>query len=70
MQYNYYINLNERGYFFADVRNNDGETIFEIHGFDIFEDGFMSDQDDLDGLHELLVSHGYINKTDEIVRGN
>ena len=70
MQYEYYINLNERGHFFADVRDNEGETIFEIHGFDIFEGGFMWDQYDLDGLHELLVSHGYLDKTDNLVRGN
>ena len=70
MQYEYHINLNERGYFFADVRDHEGETIFEIHGFDIFEDGFMSHEYDLDGLHELLVSHDYINETDNLVRGN
>ena len=69
MQYKYYINLDERGCFFADVRDSEGETIFEIHGFDVFEDGFMGHQDDLDGLHELLVSHGYINKNDSLVRG-
>ena len=70
MQYEYYINLNERGCFFADVRDHEGDSIFEIHGFDIFEDGFMSNQYDLNGLHELLVSHSYIDKTDNLVRGN
>ena len=69
MQYEYYINLNERGFFFADVRDSEGETIFEIHGFDIFEDGFMRHAYDLDGLRETLVSHGYINKNDNLVRG-
>ena len=70
MQYEYYINLNERGCFFADVRDYEGDSIFEIHGFDIFEGGFMSDLCDLEGLHELLVSQGYISKTDNLVRGN
>ena len=70
MQYLYYINLNERGYFFADVRGHEGETIFETHGFDIFEDGFMSDLYDLGGLEELLISQGYIDKSDTLVRGN
>ena len=70
MRYEYYINLNEREYFFADVRDPESQTIFEIHGFDIFEDGYMSHEYDLDGLRELLVSHGYINENDNLVRGN
>ena len=69
MQYEYYINLNERGCFFADVRDSEGETIFEIHGFDIFEDGFMGHAYDLDGLRETLVSHGYIAENDNLVKG-
>ena len=40
MNFKYYINLDERGEFFADVRNSNDETIFEIHDFEIFEDGF------------------------------
>jgi hypothetical protein len=35
----YYINLDERGEFFADVRNAEGDTVFEIHGFDISKTG-------------------------------
>ena len=70
MQYSYHINLNERGCFFADVRDPEGETILEIHGFDIFENGFMSDLYDLRGLEELLISQGYIEKSDTLVRGN
>ena len=70
MQYEYYINLHERGCFFADVRDHTGDSVFEIHGFDIFEDGFMRHPYDLDGLHDLLFSHGYINENDNLVRGD
>jgi hypothetical protein len=31
--YRYFINLDERGSFSADVRNPRKRTIFEIHGF-------------------------------------
>ena len=30
MKYTFHVNHNERGEFFADVRNPDGQTIFEI----------------------------------------
>ena len=33
--FEYFVNLDERGEFFADVRSADGDTVFEIHGFDI-----------------------------------
>ncbi len=54
----FHINLDERGEFFADVRNAEDETVFEIHGFDIFEDGFMRDKEDMAGLLEYLVQLG------------
>lgn len=51
----YYINLNERGDFFADVRDRETDnTVFEIHGFDIFEDGFMDSTKDMTGLYEYM----------------
>jgi len=58
MQLFYYINLDERGEFFADVRDIEGQTVMEIHGFDIFEDGFMRHKDDLDGLLEYMIDMG------------
>lgn len=62
MKYGYYIDLDERGVFYADVRNQEGKTVFEVRsgeGSDddsnIFEDGFMRDKNDLDGLASYLI---------------
>lgn len=55
----YHINLDERGEFYADVRRDD-ETIFEIKGFDIFEDGFMQHKNDIGGLREYLGDLGLL----------
>jgi len=76
--YKYYINLDERGCFYADVRNQNEKTIFEIKAGDelpegetsIFEDGFMKNKNDLNGLKSYLVSLGIINKDATIVKGN
>lgn len=73
--YGYYINLDERGDFYADVRDAGGQTVFEIHagaslGEDessIFEDGFMRDKDDLSGLTEHLRSLGVIPQDAEVL---
>ena len=55
--YTYHINLDERGEFFADVRNDEtGKTIFEIKGYEIFQDGFMKNKGDIAGLKGYLVS--------------
>lgn len=62
----YFINLDERGEFSADVRRN-GEIIFEIQGFEIFEDGFMWNKYDLAGLTEHLNSLGLIEDNDSSI---
>ena len=67
--YEYFINLDERGEFSADVRNA-GKTVFEIEGFDIFEDGFMDHKRDLSGLTEYLCDLGIIFHKDAIVLAN
>jgi len=49
MKYYYCINLNERGSFYADIRDIYGNTVYEIFAGDmleseessIFDDGFM-----------------------------
>ena len=66
VEFEYYINLNERGSFFADVRNSSGKTVFTIKAGNeleegessIFEDGFMKNIHDTDGLKEHLVQLG------------
>jgi len=62
MIYTYHINLDERGSFFADVRDIDGYTVYEINAGDllgagetsIFEDGFMRDSRDTESLKGYL----------------
>jgi len=67
MQYTYYINLDERGEFYADVRDVDDKTIFEIKGFEIFEDGFMRHSQDTEGLYEYLIDLGIITGNDSLL---
>ena len=67
MEFTYHLNLDERGEFYADVRDIDEKTIFEIHGFDIFEDGFMRHKDDISGLHNYLLHLGLIDRDDTLI---
>lgn len=67
MEYYYHINLDERGEFSADVRDETDKTVFEIHGFEIFEDGFMRNKEDIIMLHEHLISLGIVQQTDNLV---
>ena len=68
--FTYHINLNERGSFYADVRNSSDKTVFEIKAGDelgenetsIFDDGFMKDMNDMRGLKEYLVSLGIMKE--------
>lgn len=72
--YGYYINLDERGDFYADVRDAGGRSVYEIHagnslGEDessIFDDGYMRDKHDIAGLTEYLRSLGVIEQDAEI----
>jgi hypothetical protein len=66
MAHTYHINLDERGEFFADVRDENDTTVFEIHGFDIFEDGFMADAHDIDGLTAYLQHLNIIQSSDTL----
>jgi hypothetical protein len=62
LDHRYHINLDERGSFYADVRNSEGKTIYEIRAGNelpdgdtsIFDDGFMRDKHDLAGLLDYL----------------
>lgn len=73
--FGYYINLDERGSFSADVRNVEGETVFDIKAGNelnedessIFDDGFMKDKNDLNGLCDHLKDMGIIPKAAELL---
>lgn len=71
--FGYYINLHERGEFYADVRNEKGKTVFEIKLGDsedesnIFEDGFMKHEHDLKGLTEYLCDLGVVPKNSKVL---
>lgn len=68
--YFYYINVDERGEFSADVRDTDDNTVFEIEGFSIFEDGYMSDKEDIEGLKGHISRLGILPDGYDIVKGN
>lgn len=68
----YFINLDERGDFYADVRDPSGSTIFEVRAdddgtIDLIEDGFMRDRSDLAGLSQHLRDLGIIAPDAEIL---
>lgn len=62
MEYGYYINLDERGEFYADVRDQNGNTIFEVRNDEedgsigLVEAGYMRDPHDLSGLADYLAT--------------
>lgn len=71
-RFGYYIDLDERGDFYADVRDAAGRTVFEIRAGDlldqdessIFEDGYMRHKADLKGLTDYLRELGVIGAQD------
>lgn len=66
--YEYFINLDERGEFEADVRDDTGNTVFDF-GPDIFEDGWVKHKRDLAGLAEFLVHLGIMKHDDHLIKG-
>lgn len=73
--FGYYINVDDHGYFRADVRNEAGCCIFEIcagkslpdGGTSIFEDSHMRDADDVRGLEAYLKSLSAIPSDGELL---
>jgi hypothetical protein len=73
--YHYHINLDERGSFYADVRDENGKTVYEIKEGNelpegessIFEDGFMKHKNDLVGLEEYLKQMGIMERDASLV---
>jgi hypothetical protein len=76
MYYKYYVNLDERGDFNADVRAPDGTSVFEIcdaeHLWELVDGGFMQNKEDLDGLMDYLCGIGILGSDDDdrLVSGN
>lgn len=75
MKYEYYVNLNERGRFYADVRNPAGQTVWELS---VEEDSLEDTMDglyplehpqDVEGLLEHLKETGILNATDTLTIG-
>lgn len=68
----FYINLDERGEFYADIRDMDGVTVWEVRSDDDgslwpVEYGYMRNKEDLEGLSEYLSSVGIIPEWAEIL---
>jgi hypothetical protein len=72
----YHIDLDERGQFDADVRDEsatDEPTIFEIHSnddgeVDLIVAGYMRSVEDVAGLFDYLISVGIADRTDDLVQ--
>ena len=58
--------LEQLGRVRPDIRDR---SIFEIKGFEIFEDGWMRHKHDLDGLKRYLVHLGLMKSDQEISMG-
>lgn len=73
--FGYYVNRQGRGGFYADVRNEAGDTVYEVRaGSDlgedetsIIDDGFMKHATDIDGLQEYLIQLGIMKSGDQLL---
>ncbi|MEM0998434.1 MAG: hypothetical protein AAGN35_15345 [Bacteroidota bacterium] len=67
----YWINLDERGDFNADVRDRDKNTIWEIHDIDhlgdLIQDGYMRHKGDVSGLEKYLRETQVIGRKDWLI---
>ena len=69
MKYEYFINLDERGEFNADVRDDQGKTVFEIvsyeHMRELMQDGYIANAYDLNSIYDYLLNDIHIIKSDD-----
>lgn len=74
MQYFYYINLDERGDFYADVRDENDNTVYEIKSIEqlneLIDNGFMRHSKDIEYLESYLMNIEFINSKDTLEFGN
>jgi hypothetical protein len=74
-KYYWFVNLDERGEFNADVRTEDGKTIYEVKSDELdghiwqMEDGYMKHSNDLNGLTSYLKELKIIPLNSKIVDG-
>jgi len=67
--YEYYINIDERGEFCSDVRDENNKTIAEFRCVEEFrEDGF-GDLRSINDVNEYLISIGILKSDDNLVWG-
>lgn len=81
MHYKYVIDLDERGQFQAHVEDHDGKTVWEVsypeyyqddetgeemENSTIFDDGYMKDTEDVDGLEKYLKQMGTMPEDAEL----
>lgn len=74
-EFHYMINMDERGEFSADVRDDSGKTIYEIKNDEEgnvpeIEDGFMRHTTDIEGLEKHLKSLDIMPKKSHLVKGD
>jgi hypothetical protein len=74
MIYRYVKNINERSEFAATVLSDQGGVVFEIPDIDrlweLIDQAFMRDRNDINGLCEYLDHVGIIGADDRLVSGN
>lgn len=75
LTFGFYINLNERGSFYGDLRNMDGTTVLEIKSnddgeIDLIEDGYLKHNQDLAGIAEYAVTVGLIPAGASVLSSN
>lgn len=70
MNYEYFINLDERGLFYADLRDEHGRTFYEVWDGQLIDDGFMRHVHDVDGLANHLQDVGIIPPGSTITLAN
>jgi len=73
-KFTHHVDLDERGYYRATVRDHKDETVFTIRAgaeldedeSSIFDDGFMKNKKDMKGLKDYLISLGIMGSQDTL----
>jgi len=71
--YKYYVNLDERGEFFADLRTPNDDSLWEADTqamTELIEGGFMQHKTDIASLCFHLIDCGVLPKQSKIVMGD